>query len=79
MERSQDYLLLIVIILYHTVLIGYGNTPSCNGCNKVDFMVNVFDNILGASVRPVIVSPSMSGSWSLPFIKEHQGNILRYF
>ena len=59
--------------------IGYGNTPDCNGCNKADFIANIFDNILGASVRPVIVSPSMSGSWSLHFIKEHQGNNTHIF
>ena len=66
-----------VSLLIITGFIGYGKTPDCNGCNKVDFITKVFDNILGASVRPVIVSPSMSGGWSLPFIKEHQGNSIR--
>lgn len=40
---------------------GHGKTPVCNGCNKVDFMENVFDNILGASVRHVIVSHQCLG------------------
>ena len=59
--------------------IGYGNTPDCNGCNKALFLKLVFDNIvgfdriLGETTKAVIVSPSMSGSWSLPFIKKHQG------
>ena len=60
---------------------GYGNTPDCNGCNKALFLKLVFDNIvgfdriLGETTKAVIVSPSMSGSWSLPFIQKHQGII----
>lgn len=54
---------------------GYGKSPSCNGCNHVEFMKSVLDNIIGDSAKPVIVSPSMSGGWSLPFIKEYQGSI----
>ena len=60
-------------------LTGYGNTPDCNGCNKARFLKLVFDNIvgfdriLGEITKAVIVSPSMSGSWSLPFIQKHQG------
>ncbi len=38
-------------------------------------MKKVLDDIIGESVKPVIVSPSMSGGWSLPFIKGHQGII----
>ena len=38
-------------------------------------MKKVLDDIIGESVNPVIVSPSMSGGWSLPFIKGHQGII----
>ena len=61
--------------------IGYGNTPDCNGCNKALFLKLVFDNIvgfdriLGETTKAVIVSPSMSGSWSLPFIQKHQGSM----
>lgn len=41
-------------------------------------MKSVLDNIIGDSVKPVIVSPSMSGGWSLPFIKEYQGIFNEY-
>ena len=58
--------------------VGYGKSPSCNGCNRVEFMKSVLDNIIGDSVKPVIVSPSMSGGWSLPFIKEYQGIFNEY-
>ena len=59
-------------------LVGYGKSPSCNGCNHVEFMKSVLDNIIGDSAKPVIVSPSMSGGWSLPFIKEYQGIFYEY-
>ena len=59
--------------------LGYGNSPSCNGCNRVEFMKSVLDNVIGDSVKPVIVSPSMSGGWSLPFIKEYQGIFYEYW
>ena len=55
------------------VILGFGKTPDCNRCDRVDFMKSVLDNIIGDSVKPVIVSPSMSGGWSLPFIEKHQG------
>ena len=58
--------------------VGYGKSPSCNGCNRVEFMKSVLDNVIGDSVKPVIVSPSMSGGWSLPFIKEYQGIFYEY-
>ena len=58
------------------LFLGYGNTPDCQGCNKQEFMKKVLDDVIGESVKPVIVSPSMSGGWSLPFIKKYQGNII---
>ena len=54
-------------------ILGFGKTPDCNRCDRVDFMKSVLNDIMGDSVKPVIVSPSMSGGWSLPFIEKHQG------
>jgi len=57
---------------------GFGKTPDCNRCDRVDFMRSVLDNIIGNSIKPVIVSPSMSGGWSLPFIEKNQ-DLIRGF
>ena len=59
-------------------ILGFGKTPDCNRCDRVDFMRSVLDNIIGNSIKPVIVSPSMSGGWSLPFIEKNQGIISKY-
>ncbi len=51
---------------------GFGETPSYSG-DRGDFLDEIIGSLCG-DVKPVLVSPSMSGSFSLPLIEKNQGS-----
>ena len=53
------------------VISGFGETPSYSG-DRGEFLDDVIKRLCG-DVKPVLVSPSMAGSFSLPLIERDQG------
>ncbi|GLH14011.1 Uncharacterized protein GBIM_18458 [Gryllus bimaculatus] len=57
---------------------GYGNTKEKFIGNRADFMVSLFDALSLKDAHPVLVSPSMSGEYSVVFLKDHSNMISGY-
>ena len=56
--------------------LGHGKTKSCSSCEKEGrgtFLNKAINQIIGDNASVIIVSPSFSGSYSLPFLEKYQG------
>lgn len=53
---------------------GHGNTSSCVSCDRADFLHDLIKTIFG-QIKPAIVSPSFSGTYSLPFLQKYQEEV----
>ena len=57
-------------------LVGYGQSRSGQVNDPVKFMINLLSSL--DFTAPVIISPSMSGSVSLPFLTAHPDKVKGY-
>lgn len=53
---------------------GYGNSPDASGVDPANYLEEVIKGL--KLKKPVIISPSMSGSFSLPYIFKDPGKVL---
>lgn len=51
---------------------GYGNTAKAAGSNPEEFLAQVIST-LSPNRKPIVVSPSMSGAYSLPLLLNGKG------
>ena len=54
---------------------GYGNTKN-QADNKGEFLFAFLNAVVGDDVKPVVVTPSMSGSFIIPLLQEHPDRLL---
>jgi len=54
---------------------GYGNTEK-KADNKGEFLFAFLNAVLGDDVKPVVVTPSMSGSFIIPLLQDHPDRLL---
>lgn len=57
---------------------GYGNTKEKFSGNNAVFLVSLFNALSLKDAHPVLVSPSMSGEYSVVFLKDHSNMISGY-
>jgi len=53
---------------------GHGKTPNCQSCDRANFLRDTIKTLFGQA-KPAIVSPSFSGSYSLPFLHKYQDEV----
>ena len=71
-------LLCVVQSDFHTVFLGYGQTGghSLQNDQKPHFVEKLIESL--RLKKPVLVSPSMSGSFSLPFVMSNPNELMAY-
>lgn len=53
------------------MLLGYGETQGLYHGDKSKFILSIIQSELLSGIHPVLISPSMSGEYSVKFVGEH--------
>jgi hypothetical protein len=60
------------------ILLGYGKTAEPYHGDRSKFILSVIQSELLSSSHPVLISPSMSGEYSVKFVAEHADMLSGY-
>jgi hypothetical protein len=60
------------------ILLGYGKTAESYHGDRSKFILSVIQSELLSGSRPVLISPSMSGEYSVKFVAEHADMLAGY-
>lgn len=60
------------------ILLGYGNTKELYHGDRSKFLLAMMQSELLNGSRPVLISPSMSGEYSVKFVAEHADMLSGY-